>query len=82
MEKPWFVYLLECVDGTLYTGVTTDLERRVEEHNSSIKGAKYTKVRRPVVLRYSESFESRSEAQKREYELKSLDRAEKLRLFS
>lgn len=82
MEKDWFVYMLECADGTLYTGVTTDLARRVEEHNSSAKGAKYTKVRRPVQLKYSESFDTRGDAQKREYVLKKLDRQEKLTLFS
>ena len=77
----YFTYILECADGTLYVGVTTDIERRVEEHNSSDKGAKYTKVRRPVVLKYTEEFENRSEAQKREHELKSLTRTEKLKLL-
>ena len=75
-------YILECADGTLYVGVTTDVERRVEEHNTSDKGAKYTKARRPVVLKYTEEFENRSEAQKREHELKSLTRADKLTIIS
>ena len=49
----WFVYILKCSDNTLYTGITTDIERRIKEHNSSNKGAKYTKTRRPVKLFYS-----------------------------
>jgi putative endonuclease len=78
---PYSVYMLECADGTLYTGWTTDVLRRVEEHNNSPKGAKYTKPRRPVILRYTESFETKSEAQKREYELKQLSRGEKIALL-
>lgn len=73
----YFVYMVQCNDGTLYSGVTTDLERRVQEHNESPKGAKYTRARRPVVLVYSEMFKSRSEAQMREAELKKLPRAQK-----
>ncbi len=76
------IYIIECADGTLYTGWTTDVKRRVEEHNSSKKGAKYTKVRRPVVLKYTEAFDTKSEAQKREYILKQLTRLEKLKLFA
>lgn len=75
------VYLLECADGTLYTGITTDLVRRVEEHNSSPKGARYTKARRPVVLRYAEEGHTRGTALKREYEIKGLSRNEKLSLL-
>jgi putative endonuclease len=74
------VYLLRCSDGTYYTGVTTDIDRRVSEHNTSEKGAKYTKPRRPVVLVYREAALSRSEAQKREYVLRNLPRAEKEKL--
>ncbi|MDB5264693.1 MAG: endonuclease [Parcubacteria group bacterium] len=77
----WQVYILECADGTLYTGVTTNLERRVEEHNGSNKGAKYTRVRRPVALRYSEEWATRSQAQKREAEIKNLPREQKLVLL-
>lgn len=77
----WYVYILECKDGTLYTGVTTDLSRRVEEHNSSTKGARYTRVRRPVSLRYSEAHDTRSEACKREAALKQLSREGKLALL-
>jgi putative endonuclease len=70
MSKPWFVYIVRCKDGTLYTGVTTDLERRVKEHNTSKKGAKYTRQRRPVQLVYHEEYPDRSEASKREYWIK------------
>ena len=75
--KDWFVYILSCADGTLYTGVTTDLTRRVEEHNDSIKGAKYTRARRPVSLYYYERYSSRSEACVREAGIKKLSREEK-----
>lgn len=77
----WHVYLLACADTTLYAGVTTDLSRRVAEHNGSPKGAKYTRVRRPVTLAYSESFETRSEACAREAAIKRLSRPEKLALI-
>ncbi len=79
---PYFVYLLTCADGTLYGGVTTDIERRLREHNGSPRGAKYTKARRPVALAYVEECASRSEAQKRESALKALTRAQKLELIS
>ncbi len=78
----YFVYILKCADETLYTGITTDLERRVEEHNSSDKGAKYTKLRRPVELVYSEKSENRSTASKREYVIKKFSRAQKLELIN
>ncbi len=78
----YYAYLLECADGTLYAGSTSDLARRVEEHNSSPKGAKYTRARRPVVLKYSEPFATLSEAAKREAALKRLSRSEKLALFA
>ena len=73
----YFVYIVECADTTLYTGITTDLERRLSEHNQSEKWAKYTRVRRPVTLVYSETHASRSEACKREYAIKQLSREEK-----
>ena len=73
------VYVLECADGTLYTGYTTDLERRVREHNAG-EGAKYTRGRAPVEVRHRERFDSRSAAMSREYEIKQLSRAEKERL--
>ena len=76
----WYVYMLRCSDGTYYSGVTTDLDRRVKEHNgegAAGKGAKYTKARRPVRLAYSESVTDRSVAQRREHALRQLTRTEK-----
>ena len=78
----YIVYILECNDGTLYTGITKDMQKRLLEHNSSQKGAKYTKARRPVKLMYSEKSQDRSSASKREYVLKKLSRDEKLRLIN
>ena len=78
----YFVYMVKCADNTLYTGIATELERRIEEHNGSDKGAKYTRVRRPVSLVYSEEYPDRSSASKREYEIKKkMNRAEKLKLI-
>lgn len=74
----YFVYILECSDSTFYTGITTNLDRRIKEHNSSKLGAKYTKVRRPVKLIYSKEFENRSEASIEESRIKKLSRTEKL----
>jgi len=76
-----FVYILQCADNTLYVGYTTDIDRRLVEHNTSKLGARYTKARRPVTLKYSEKFETKGEALKREYQLKQLSRGEKLELF-
>lgn len=76
-----YVYIVRCRDGSLYTGYTTDVNRRVWEHNYSPKGAKYTRSRRPVTLVYSESYSTRSEAMKREYAIKHLSRADKLKLI-
>jgi putative endonuclease len=76
----WYVYMLQCADGTYYTGVTTDVSRRVSEHNgkgSPGRGAKYTQARRPVELVYSEAAKGRSVAQQREYALRQLSRTEK-----
>lgn len=73
--------MLKCNDDTLYTGITTDLDRRVNEHNSSTKAAKYTRARRPLKLIYSEECEDKSSASKREYQLKQLSRVEKLELI-
>lgn len=72
----WVVYLVRCKDGTLYTGCTNNLPHRLSAHNEG-KGAKYTRARRPVVLVYQESCESRSAALKREAAIKRLTRAEK-----
>lgn len=76
-----YVYVVECSDGTLYTGYTTDVGRRVAEHNDGT-GAKYTAGRTPVTLRYVEYHATRSAAQRREYEIKSLARSEKERLVA
>lgn len=76
-----YVYIVRCADGSLYTGWTNDLERRIEAHNAGT-GAKYTKSRRPVELVYFESFETRQEAMQREYQIKQLSRTEKLRLIN
>ena len=75
----WYVYILKCADKTLYTGVTNNLTRRVEEHNSSDLGAKYTRGRRPVKLVYSKRKKTRASAQKEEYEIKNLTKNEKLK---
>ena len=79
----WSVYILQCADNTLYTGITTDINRRIKEHNgeSQKSGAKYTSNRRPVLLVYKEITESRSHASKREIEIKSLTRLQKLDLI-
>ncbi|RAP37232.1 hypothetical protein DID80_04215 [Candidatus Marinamargulisbacteria bacterium SCGC AAA071-K20] len=73
----WFVYILECADGTYYTGIAKDCEKRVQEHNTSPKGAKYTRGRRPVKLIFEKEIESRSDALKEEYFIKSLSRDQK-----
>lgn len=78
---PWYVYILECADGTLYTGVTTDVARRVREHNESDRGAKYTRSRRPVTLFHTETFEGKEDAMRREYFIKVLTRKEKIKLI-
>lgn len=78
MSSNWYVYFLRCSDNSLYTGITTDLERRVFEHNNSNKlGAKYTRVRRPVRLVYSEPQLNRKCASQREYQLKKLKKLDK-----
>ena len=77
----YYLYVLQCVDGTLYTGITTDLERRVVEHNNGKFGAKYTFSRRPVKLVYCEKFKNRSFASKREAQVKKMDKKEKLKLI-
>jgi putative endonuclease len=73
----WFVYMLRCADNSLYTGVTTDVERRVVEHNAKKSVTKYTRVRQPVSVAYQEKAESRSEACKRESQLKKLTKKDK-----
>ena len=78
----YYVYILECNDGTLYTGITKDVKKRLDEHNNSDKGAKYTKARRPVKLLYEEPSENRSTASKREYAIKKFTRLKKLELIN
>jgi len=77
----WFVYIVKCSDNTYYTGISTDVNQRIYEHNSLKKGAKYTKARRPVELVYEEVADNRSVASKREYLIKKLSRIEKIRLI-
>ena len=76
-----YVYILECSDGTLYTGYTTSVENRIKKHNEG-KAAKYTKFRTPVKLQYHEAFNSKSEALKRENAIKNMNRQEKLMLIN
>lgn len=74
----WYVYMVRCSDESLYTGITKDVERRVEEHNGGgLSGARYTRSRRPVRLVYREILKTRSEAAKREFEIKQLGKEEK-----
>jgi len=77
----YHVYIVKCSDNTYYTGIAKDIQKRLNEHNHSNKGAKYTKARRPVELVYKESCEDRSSASKREYAIKKLSREEKLKMF-
>lgn len=77
----YFVYILKCNDDTLYTGITTDLERRVKEHNDSKLGAKYTKARRPVKLVYSKKIVDRSAALIEEARIKKLSKMAKIALI-
>jgi len=79
-EKNNYVYILKCSDGTLYTGWTTDVDKRLKKHNSG-NGAKYTRARLPVQLEYYEQFETKQEAMKREYEIKQLARKQKLEII-
>lgn len=78
----YFVYILHCADGTLYVGITNDLAKRLHQHNHAKQGARYTKSRRPVVLKYSERRRNKSSALKREYEIKTWPRAQKLALIA
>jgi len=80
-QRDWFVYILECNDKTLYTGITNNLDKRLEQHNSSTDGAKYTRPRRPVKYVYKEKQLNRSDATKREFAIKKLKRSEKLNLI-
>jgi len=76
----WYIYIVECADGTLYTGSTNNLAKRLNEHNEG-RGAKYTRGRGPVTLRFSEQMESKSSALKRESFIKRLSRVQKIALI-
>ncbi|MFH1236026.1 MAG: GIY-YIG nuclease family protein [Parcubacteria group bacterium] len=78
----YYLYILKCADGTLYTGITVDLKRRVTEHNSSKLGARYTRTRRPVKLIFSKKYRTRSTASKAEARIKGLSRVEKRKLIT
>lgn len=75
-----YTYIIECSDGTLYTGYTNNLEKRIQAHNSS-KGAKYTRGRTPVTLKYFEEFDNKTDALKREVQIKNMRRKKKLKLL-
>ena len=77
----YYLYILQCADKTLYTGITVDLDRRIVEHNDLKLGSKYTRARRPVKLVYSKKYHNRSTASKAEAEIKKLPREEKLSLI-
>ena len=77
----FFVYILECADKSLYVGCTNNLERRIEQHNNSKWGAHYTKIRRPVILKYSETFKTLKEARHRETGIKGWRRERKIDLI-
>ena len=78
MPDSWYVYIVRCSDNSLYTGIATDVDRRLEEHNSdNALGAKYTRARRPVALIYQEKIGNRSEASKREYVIRKLSKQDK-----
>ena len=81
INNKWYVYIVECKDKSLYTGITNNLEKRIETHNSG-KGAKYTRARRPIKLKYYEEIDSKSLALKREFAIKQLTRAQKIRLIN
>lgn len=78
----WFVYIVRCADDSLYTGITKNIIRRIDEHNNGNRTASaYTRARRPVALVYQESYQTRSQAAKREYQIKQLSRREKQALL-
>ena len=77
MNYEWFMYVVKCSDNSFYTGITTDITRRLNEHNTTSKGAKYTRSRRPVELVYWIDFKDRSTAAKAEARFKKLSRKEK-----
>lgn len=78
----YFTYILECADKSLYVGSTNNLERRLDQHNNSKSGAHYTKIRRPVIIKHKEEFETLKEARRREVEIKGWRREKKISLFN
>ncbi len=81
-QNEWIVYIVNCADGTLYTGVTTDVERRLRQHNGELAGgARYTRVRRPVAIAWQQACDSRSQACQCEAQIKALSRSDKERLI-
>jgi len=81
-SSTWYVYLLRCNDNSLYAGITTDLSRRLHQHNNTKQGAKYTRARRPVSLAFNETAINKSEASKREYQIRTLNKIKKEQLVS
>lgn len=79
--KPWYLYIVECRDGTFYTGITTDIKKRIDAHNSG-RGAKYTRGRGPVKLMHLRRYVDRSAASKAEYKIKKLKRGKKIRIIN
>ena len=79
--KPWYLYIVECSDGTFYTGITTDIKKRIDAHNSG-RGAKYTRGRGPVKLMHLRRYTDRSAASKSEHKIKKLKRGKKLRIIN
>ena len=77
MNKKYYVYIVQCADGTFYTGYTTDVKRRILEHNFSSRSAKYTRSRRPIKLLYKEEYDDLSSALRREHQIKRLSRSAK-----
>ena len=81
MEQNWHVYILQCADGTLYTGITNDLDRRLKAHNAGT-ASEYTRVRRPVTMVYQENADTKGDALRRELQIKSMSRQQKMALFN
>lgn len=82
MNKDWYIYVLECSDGSLYCGVSTDVDRRLHEHNNTKRGAKYTKTRRPVKVVFSFLCSNKKEAYQLEYKFKKLKRNKKEKIVN
>ena len=81
MKQIWYVYILQCADGTLYTGITNDIDRRLKAHNAGT-ASKYTRVRRPVAMVYQEEIDTKGNALRRELQIKSMSRQHKIDLLN